>query len=211
MQDLKQIIARNITELRRANRMTQLELAQALNYTDKAVSKWERGESLPDVGVLKAIADLFGVKLDYLVSEEHVESLAEVLLSPDGMDEIEHKRRRRINNRRVITSISISLVWLLATLCFVITRLCDPSGDGFWLAFIYAVPAMFTVWLILNSVWFNSRRNFLIISLLMWSVLAGIHISFAAFGVERVWLLYVLGVPGQAIILLWSRLRHRAK
>jgi transcriptional regulator with XRE-family HTH domain len=71
MSDLKTIIARNIIELRRKNNMTQLELAEKLNYTDKAVSKWERGESLPDIAVLKTIADMFGVGLDYLVSEDH--------------------------------------------------------------------------------------------------------------------------------------------
>lgn len=211
MQELKQIIARNIIELRRANQMTQLELAETLNYTDKAVSKWERGESLPDIGVLKAIADLFGVKLDYLVTKDHVETVSEILLSPDGMDEIERKRRRRANNRRVITCISILLVWLVATLAFVVARLCDPAGINYWLAFIYAVPVMFIVWLVLNSVWFSSRRNFLIISLLMWSVLASIHITCAAVGADNVWLIYVLGVPGQAIILLWSRLLHRSK
>ena len=68
MEDLKKIIARNVMDLRRANDMTQLELAEKLNYTDKAVSKWERGESLPDISVLKAIADLFGVKVDYLLT-----------------------------------------------------------------------------------------------------------------------------------------------
>ena len=211
MQELKKIIARNIIELRRANHMTQLELAETLNYTDKAVSKWERGESLPDVGVLKAMADLFGVKLDYLVSSEHVENVSEILLSPDGMDEVECKKRRRASNRRVITCIGVLSVWLLATLSFVIVRLGDPAGANHWLAFLYAVPAMLVVWLILNSVWFDRRRNFLIISLLMWSVLACVHVSCAVFGANSVWLLYVLGVPGQAIVLLWSRLRRRLK
>ena len=71
MEDPKEIIARNIVDLRRKNGMTQLELAEKLNYTDKAVSKWERGESIPDVAVLKTIADLFGVTVDYLLTAEH--------------------------------------------------------------------------------------------------------------------------------------------
>ena len=210
MQELKQIIAHNITELRRSNHMTQLELAETLNYTDKAVSKWERGESLPDIAVLKAMADLFGVKLDYLVTREHVETVSEILISPDGLDEIERKRRRRHNNHRVITCISILSVWLLATFSFVVARLADPTGQGHWLAFIYGVPAMMVIWLVMNSVWFNSRRNFLIISLLMWSALAAIQISFVALGSVNIWLIYVLGVPGQAIIWLWSRLRRKS-
>ena len=58
MEDLKLIIAKNIVMLRRRDGMTQFELAQRLNYSDKAVSKWERGESVPDIAVLKALTDI---------------------------------------------------------------------------------------------------------------------------------------------------------
>lgn len=71
MEDLKRIIADNIAELRKAVPLTQAELAEKLNYSDKAVSKWERGESIPDVIVLKQIAGIFGVSVDYLLEEVH--------------------------------------------------------------------------------------------------------------------------------------------
>ena len=71
MQELKFIIAKNIQALRQEKGMTQVELAEKLNYSDKSVSKWERGESLPDITVLKGIADLFEVSLDYLTEDEH--------------------------------------------------------------------------------------------------------------------------------------------
>ena len=61
MEDLREIIAKNIADLRREQNLTQAELAARLNYSDKAVSKWERGESMPDITVLKEIADLFSV------------------------------------------------------------------------------------------------------------------------------------------------------
>ncbi len=211
MEELKKIIAQNIIELRRANNMTQLELAEKLNYTDKAVSKWERGESLPDISVLKAIADMFGVKIDYLVTTDHVEPIAEVLLTPDAEEEAERHRRRTAVNRRVITSISVLLVWFVATFCFVVAQLASQAAQQ-WLAFIYGVPVSFVVWLVFNSVWFRGKRNFLIISLLVWSLLAAIHISCVAFGVaEGIWLIYFLGIPGQAIILTWSRMLHRKR
>ena len=73
MDQLKLIVAQNITDLRRKNNMTQAELAEKLNYSDKAISKWERGESLPDVTVLKSIADIFHVTVDYLLKPEHHE------------------------------------------------------------------------------------------------------------------------------------------
>ena len=61
MEDLKVIFAQNLIALRKQMKLTQIELAEKINYSDKAVSKWERGESIPDVSVLMVIANLFNV------------------------------------------------------------------------------------------------------------------------------------------------------
>ncbi len=195
MEDPKEIIARNIVDLRRKNGMTQLELAEKLNYTDKAVSKWERGESIPDVAVLKNIADLFGVTVDYLLTAEHKTTVP--VLS---------RLESTLRSHRVITGLSILLVALLATLIFVILDLLPGERGGAWLSFIWAVPVGSIVWLVFNSIWFNRHLNYLIISILVWSTLTATHITALFFGVN-IWLIYVLGVPGQAIILLWSKMR----
>ena len=71
MNDIKSVVAKNIVELRQAKGMTQLELGEKLNYSDKAVSKWEHGDSMPDISVLVEMADMFGVTIDYLVRQEH--------------------------------------------------------------------------------------------------------------------------------------------
>ena len=195
MEDPKEIIARNIVDLRRKNGMTQLELAEKLNYTDKAVSKWERGESIPDVAVLKTIADLFGVTVDYLLTAEHKTTVP--VLS---------RLESTLRSHRVITGLSILLVALLATLIFVILDLLPGERGGAWLSFIWAVPVGSIVWLVFNPIWFNRHLNYLIISILVWSTLTATHITALFFGVN-IWLIYVLGVPGQAIILLWSKMR----
>ena len=67
MDENKRIVADNITALRTAKKLTQSQLAEMLNYSDKSVSKWERGDSVPDVFVLKKIADIFGVTVDWLL------------------------------------------------------------------------------------------------------------------------------------------------
>ena len=213
MADLKSIVAQNIMDLRRRNNMTQLDLAERLNYTDKAVSKWERGESLPDIAVLKTIADMFDVTIDYLVSAEHEDPEANHiwLESEEEVSEKEKNKRKRLLTHAYITGVSVLLVWLLATFAFVMCGLVNPEQTMHWLAFLYAVPVSCVVWLVFNSIWFNSRRNFWIISFLMWSVFAAIHVTCSVFGVAQVWLLYILGIPGQAIILLWSRLFKRTK
>ena len=200
-EELKRVVASNLVALRKKNGMTQLDLADALNYTDKAVSKWERAESLPDVIILKRIADLFGVTVDYLLSDEHPAELADAPLPP----------AHRLRNHAVITGISVALVWLIATLVFS-TGGSALGGDpaNFWLVFLYALPVSCIVWLIFNTLWFSRKRNYLIISLLMWSALVAIHISFLVIARKpAVWMIYLLGVPGQLIIILWSRFRHR--
>ena len=58
MEELKDIIAHNLVAYRKAAGLTQAEIADKLNYSDKAVSKWERGEGMPDVAVLKTLADI---------------------------------------------------------------------------------------------------------------------------------------------------------
>lgn len=191
MQDLKPIIAKNIADLRRAASMTQIELATRLNYSDKAVSKWERGESIPDVAVLKEIADLFSVKVDYLLTEDH---------STAAPEELSPKKRR---DHTVISLLSVSLVWLVATFVFVCMRIALPKMHSLWLAFVYALPVTAIVMLVFNSMWGQPRRNYWIITALVWSALLSVYLSYP---VGMMWLIFLLGIPAQIIIVLWSRL-----
>lgn len=199
MEDLKPIIAKNITNLRQSRKMTQIELAEQLNYSDKAISKWERGESVPDVSVLKSIADLFGVTVDYLLTDGQTPSPA----SGEG----EHKDLRK-HNHVVITALSILLVCFIATLVYVMMDMIFPGFRYRWVPFLYAVPVAMIVWLVFNSIWFNTRRNYLIISILMWSVLVSLVVTLTGLSLTA-WQLLLLGIPGQIIILVWSRLGRR--
>lgn len=191
MKDIKRIVANNISNLRISNNMTQAELAEKLNYSDKAVSKWERAESSPDISVLTEIAELFGVTLDYLVKSD----------SSSG-NEIPTVKEKKYN-RRAIAYISESTGWFVAILAFIITTLILKKTTFQWLYFVYALPIVLIVKLIFNSVWFNPRHNYLIISVLMWSVLSAVHITFLYFRIN-VSLVYLLGIAGQTVIVLWS-------
>ena len=186
MEDFKLVIARRIASLRQQAGMTQAELAQRLHYSDKAVSKWERGESIPDVGVLKRIADLFGITVDALLGEDGAHKHAS-----EPADE---------KNRRLITAITLTGVFALALLVFIILRT--------WLVGLYLVPVAAIVWLVFNSLWFDRERNFLIVSVLMWSVLVCVCATLSCFGVHR-WEVLLLGLPGQLIIWLCSKFGRR--
>ncbi len=194
MQELKNTIAKNIAFLRQYNNLTQVELAEKLSYSDKAVSKWERGESIPDIAVLKKIADLFSVTVDYLLNEH----------DPDKKPPHQSKKKNRI----FITGISILTVALVATLCFVLINLIVGGSLKYWLTYIYAVPVSIVVWLVFNTLWFDKRKNFLIVSLLLWTVLATVYITCLSFGLN-IWLIFIIGIPAQAIIILWSRIKTK--
>ena len=193
MEDIKSVIADNISSLRTSFGMTQLELAQKLHYSDKAVSKWERGESVPEISTLKSLAELFSVTVDYLLHPEHD---ARVYIKPSSTN---------VRNHSVITAMSVLLVWFVSLLFYVVVDI-FASVPFMWLVFIYSVPASCIVWLVFNSIWFNKRRNYFIISLLTWGVIACVHLSSLAFG-ANVWQVYILGAPAQLVILLWSFLR----
>lgn len=194
MEEIKNTIAKNISQLRAAMGWTQLDLAQKLHYSDKAVSKWERAESIPEISTLISIADIFGVPLDSLVRAEY---------KPDKKSTPTRRKRR---NHAIIAGMSILLVWFIALAVYVLAEIIPAQTASYhWLSFIYAVPLSIIVWLVFNSLWFNRRINYLIISLLAWSILAAVHITFLPFG-YNIWLIYMLGIPGQFIIILWSGL-----
>ena len=197
MQDIKRIVAKNITELRIRSNMTQMELAERLNYSDKTISKWERAESSPDIAVLVQIAALFNVSLDRLVSNEEIAEDIPEPASPSSQ-----------YSKRVISYVSESIVWIAATLAFIITSLILGAMRFQWLYYVYAIPAVLIVRIVFNSVWFNPRRNYLIISALVWSILLSVHLTFLYFGVNAA-LIYLLGAVGQIVIIMWSFIKKK--
>lgn len=200
MQDLRKIIADNISELRTGRKMTQAELADVFNYTDKAVSKWERGEALPDITVLAEIAEYFGVTVDYLLHKEHSasESAARDFAAAISF------------NHFIITMMSFASVWVLAAVGFLILMLSDGVAPP-WLSFIYAVPVCSVVLLVLNSIWGKRKLNFLIVSLLLWSVFLSVYLSFLTLGGINLWMLFIVCVPAQAVILFVPGLKPSKK
>ena len=201
MEDLKPIIAKNIIDLRRAADITQAQLAEKLNYSDKAVSKWERGEAIPGVTTLKEIADLFGVTVDYLISAEH---------ETENQIKREFSERQR-RNHLIITLLSTTIVWLVATIIYVIISLSTEFRlSKAWLVFVFAVPISCVIALVFNSIWGKKKRNFLIISLLLWTALISFClVLFLSLQKAYFWLVLAIGIPSQIMILLSSGLKFR--
>jgi len=196
---LKLQIGNNIAAFRKQCAMTQAELAEKLNYSDKAVSKWERGESVPDVMTLAQIAELFGVGMDALVGNAPVEAAAKIEKSPP---------KRRVNKGVIQMLVSI-LVWFVALFVYVV--LSSMNLPKSWIGFIYALPVNAIVLLSLRCAWHKYSWNFVLVSLIVWGSLLSFYMTMLVFTGFNIWKLFLLGALGQAAVWLWFRMFHGSK
>ena len=206
-QRLKSQIGANLSAYRKRAGMTQAGLAEKLNYSDKAVSKWERGESVPDVVTLMTIAERLGVTVNDLLKDPNAlpEDTGRV---EKTMERVVERTLKRKANKNIILGLSSILVWFVALLVFVVISSVEIPNS--WLAFFYAVPANCIVLLSLRSAWKDFRWNRILISGIMWGVLISLHATLLVLVRVNVWKIYLLGIPGQAAILLWFRMFRTA-
>ena len=210
--EFRKKIGTNISYYRKANGMTQSVLAEKLNYSDKAVSKWERGESVPDVMTLVQLSELFDISVNDLLLDPN-----ELPENPGRVERVMgaavEKTLKRKANKSIILMLSSLLVWSVALLIFVVLSMLDVPKS--WLAFFYAVPADAIVMLSLRSAWKDFRWNRALISIIMWGGLLSLFTSFVvlvdATLWTRLWRVFLLGVPGQAAILLWFEIYRKPK
>jgi len=205
---LKRQIGDNIASYRKRLGLTQAGLAEKLNYSDKAVSKWERAESVPDVLTLAALAEVLGVTVNDLLVDPN-ELPEETGAVQQAMGRVVEKTLKRKADKRIILSLSSILVWFVALLVYVVLSSLDIPNS--WLAFFYAVPANAIVLLSLRSAWHDFRWNQILISAIMWGSLASVYATLLVLGGWNVWRIFLLGLPGQAAIFLWLRLFRPVK
>ncbi len=196
MSDIKRIVADNINKLRTEKHITQMELAEKLNYSDKAVSKWERAESIPDVTVLKQIGEIFGVSVDYLLSTHDEEETPPV-----------YRAEKTEVNYVVVSLIAVIGIWTVALFLFFLLKWI--LAKSVWEIFVYALPVTFIAMLVFHSLWGKRKfLNFWIVSALMWSILAVIYVSLLWL---NLWQLFILGITAEILIFLSFKVRKKGK
>ena len=200
---LKNQLGANIAAFRKREGMTQASLAERINFSDKAVSKWERGESVPDVLTLMELAQLFDITVDDLLKDHNAlpENVGKV---EKVMGKAVEKTLKRKADKRIICQLCSVLVWFVALLAFVI---CSTLGiEKSWLSFFVAFPVNCIVLLSLRSAWADFRSNKWLISGIMWGCLISAYMFVFVFANMHIWKIFLLGIPGQAAILLWFRM-----
>ena len=182
---LRKTVAKNIADYRKAHHDTQLDLATKLNYSDKSVSKWERGESLPDVYILSQIADLYGVSVSALIGE------------------IQPPKESKPHYHMFILLLSLALTMAVATLLFSMFMICKVPYPA-WMFFVYALPVCSIICIVFTSLWWGILWQGVSVSALIWTLGLSLYLSFE---LENVSLIFLVCAALQVLTVLWEVFR----
>lgn len=195
--DIKQIIAKNLANLRKNKKITQTELAEQFGYSDKAISKWENGDTLPDIQTLYQLCEFYNVTLDFLVSEQSFD---------EKIKYINHLNKRVIINNSLIELLYCSFVWILAVIIYV--YLYTFSEINYWQIFIWAIPATTIVMLLFTKVWKQKLYTFIVRSLFFWTLVTACYVQFIEY---NIWPLFFLMIPIQVALILTIAINDKLK
>ena len=192
-------LGKTIATYRKHCGMTQAELADKLNYSDKAVSKWERGESVPDVITLVLLAETFGVTVNDLIGIEPAKNLPE---------RKEQKQTKKVNKNVIQMMVSL-LVWFVALFVYVV--LSSVGLPKSWIGFFFAIPVNAIVLLSLRSAWHKYSWNYVLVSVIVWGSLVSFYVTMLVFTGFNIWKLFLLGAVGQLAVWLWFHMFRAPK
>lgn len=185
---LREYFARNLAHYRKALGLTQSELAQKLNYSDKSISKWERGDGLPDLAITAQLAEIFGLTVNDLIAE---------------------KPRRRLmttRNKIIITLLSMGIAWLVATILFFLCEIIFPAVKVWWLFYIYAIPISAIVGIVFSCIWWKKIHLLASISTLIWSAALCVMLTVS---IPKIYLIFIVAAVLQIMTILWFLIKKQ--
>ena len=194
MENIKEIVRENVVSLRKENKLTQLELSQKIGYSDKAISRWETGETTPDVETLSVLAKLYNVDISYFFEAVHSAQIEE------------KQTTKKRASRLAISLLCIVSVWFIAIVVFDVLN--KVLGARSWMAFIWAIPLTFLLAIIFNSIWGKKIWTFIFASIFSWSMLLAFYLQFINYSS---FMLFIAGVPIQALIIIAYFLKKQDK
>ena len=191
----QELLAKNLAYYRKASGLTQLELAEKFNYSDKSVSKWERGEGFPDVFVLKALADFYGITVDDFYATEHKKITVK-----------QSQRRKQI----YIRLLSLGICWLVVVSAFFLLSVLLPKGVKFqtWLTFIYGTLASSIILLVWEFIYHNRFARMLATSAVIWTGALSLYLTLLIL-IDNYPLIFVVAAPLQVLEIIWYLFRRK--
>lgn len=183
MENIREIVSQNIHRLRKQNNLTQLELAKKVNFSDKAVSRWEKGEVLPDLETLQKLSEIFDVSLSQLIESKSSE---------------ETKKTYKPNrNEMLFQGLLICIIWSISTVLFTYLQLIYDMY--YWQAFVWAIPLTLATTFIANFKGSSRELKTTLASFVTWTTIASIYLQFLD---QNLWLIFIIGIPIQAAIIV---------
>lgn len=196
MEEMAKIVGANLAELRKRKKLTQQELAEQIGYSDKSLSKWELGNALPHVDVLKKIGDFYGVSVDFLITENAAKEKRR-----------EMKDERSNMNKIVITCMAATFIILCAIVIYLYNILITEDTDA-WVYFLWAAPiCFFLTGFMDHHFWGRNLAFWILMSLFIWTMILAVCMHFYVYQGEQVWFIFLVGVPLEVGLLLFSRLK----
>ena len=201
--EINKKIAHNLTYYRKRAGLTQAELAEKINYSDKSISKWEQGNGVPDIYILMHLAQLYHVTVNDLIGEDSEEKAKKYKAHTKGL-------------HLLIMLLSSGIVWLIATCAFVALQLLKPGFD-WWMIFIYAVAINAVLLIVYASIWKYRLLNFICVTVLIWGSLVCLYLTSRLISIEMgndysaLWLVFIMGIPLQVLEVLWVFFRSLFK
>lgn len=186
--EMRDTISKNLIYYRKKCGLTQAQLAEKLGYTDKAISKWERGDGVPDVFILKDLANIFGIQVSTLLDEE-VKSPKKIVYT---------------KRKSVLFMWAVALVYAIATVLYVTLSMIFPHEHRLYLLFIYAIPVSAIVMLALNKVWKIPVLSLICQTIIIWTLILSLYLTFHnLLHILKDYYLFFAGIPLQALVTLW--------
>ena len=194
LNELKLVTASNIIKLRTQKGMTQAELGALLNYSDKTISKWERGEAIPDAYVLTQLSALFGVSVDFILS------------SHDKWEKPKENEVEQVSYS-VERIIAIAVIGTLTAflIAFVTLWLMDVVE---WRLFLFALSAAILAYMIMICIFKRTRQLQYVIALFVASLFVIVYFFLPT---ANPWQLFLILIPAEAIVFLACNVKKRRR
>lgn len=195
MSKLRKIVCENLITLRKANNLTQLDLSKKINYSDKTISRWEKGEVLPDYEALETISNVYNIDIAYFFKNHNEE-------------EIVKKNNDRKKYQYAILALFACFIWTALTMIFV--YLIYTKDIIMWPLYVLGVPLTCIIINYANKHYLKNRFVFFIsYSIILWSSITYIFLQLTFFNsISSAWLFYIIGVPVQPCIILMSYIKY---
>ena len=194
----QELLAKNLVYYRKESGLTQLELAEKFNYSDKSISKWERGEGFPDVFVLKSLADFYGITVDDFYQEEHKKIT------------IKHSQKRK---QIYIRLLSFGICWLATIVIFFLLHTLFEANNytgpfATWLIFIYGAFANAILFLIWEYIYHYHFTRMIAASLVVWTGTLSLFLTIGVL-ISYMPLMFVVAAVLQILEILWYLFRRK--